>query len=268
MRSPFGLQVLFKKHDDAGWQLMGQADMRLMGDGGATYLRAHVSHFCCFGCGKRIDRRSGYDQGKYRDQTKVKFVNGTRANLLVVWLPTEFSIESNKRHAVNFSVAAGGVEVGGGGEREIQTTTVMLPAGEIPSSLLVGAHAPKTLLPMRDTKKAERLFVCTIQDEPETTLVTPTVGTPTSPSSTARAHNCDLQRVEYYDSFVVRGGESWALLPNRLETGYQKCRRVRLSDVVLALVPMALAGMTVSGVGEETKEAPNSGFSFFTRRNR
>ncbi|CAM9828702.1 unnamed protein product [Ectocarpus sp. 12 AP-2014] len=282
-------QVLFKKHDDAGWHLMGQADMCLTGDGGATYLRAHVSHFCCFSCGKKIDHRNGYAQGKCRDRNNVKFVNCTNAMLFLVWLPTEFSTQRTERYAVNFSVAAGEFGGGGGGERETHTENILLPAGVIPSSQQVGPNAPKSMLAMRDSTKAERLFVCTMEGEPETTHVTPTVGTPTvgtptvgtptvgtpnPPSDTARVPHCDLQRVAFYDSFIVRGGESLALLPKRLEWSYQKCRLVRLSDVVLSHVPLALAGMTVRS-DEESKEArteaPRSGsgsrFSFFSRRN-
>eukprot|EP00752_Nemacystus_decipiens_P002652 g2481.t1 len=63
--------ILFKKHYHAEWQLMGQADMRLMGDGGAMYLRAHISHFSLFTLGKKINDQNGFVRGRCKDKTKV-----------------------------------------------------------------------------------------------------------------------------------------------------------------------------------------------------
>lgn len=122
-------------------------------------------------------------------------------------------------------MGGGGVEVDGGVEREVQTTYVVLPSSEAPSSIMVDAQAREIFLGLPEERSPERLIVCTIQDETLTALATPT-----SPSSTggqtAPAHgqlrNSDMRKVEYYDSLIIRGGESHVLLPKRLETGYQK----------------------------------------------
>lgn len=220
--------------------------MCLVDVGEATHLGAKVSHFCLFSCVKMIDPEGGYDHGKHGDEMKVKFANAADADLFVVWLPTKFSVDSNTRHAVEFTAASGGVEVGGGFEREMQTANVLLPAGENPSCMIVRGHAQRTWLGMRERKCPERLIVCTIHDESDTT------------------------RLEFYDSFIVRGGESWTLLPKRLETGYQKCYRVRKDKVVLSHVAMALAGIVAPNgdVRGETKAPWGLLSNLFSSRNR
>lgn len=267
----YDAQVLRKDDGDPAWHPIPQDDLELVGEGGATYLRARVYHFTLFACGRRtVAARRGYDQGKHRDKTKVKFQNATEAKVYLVWLPTKHSVSSTVRHALQFPVGAGRVEVGGGGEREVQTAYVVLPSSDAPSSTMVDAHATE-MLGLREKSTPERLIVCTIHDEPPTAPPTPYA----SPSSAAgqpapAAHSGKprdsgvIRRVDYYDTKIVRGGERHVLLPERLETGCQKSHRVRNESVVLAHVAMALAGLVAptDGEDEETKGAPESGWGW------
>lgn len=266
VRSPFGAQVLRKDGNDPGWQPMEQQDMYLVDEGGATYLRVRVFHFTLFACGKKTDLTCAYACENHRNEMKVKFANATDAKVLLVWLPMKSKVESNTRQAVKFSVGAGGVEVGGGFEREFQTTYVMLPSRG-PSSTLVNAQARTTWLGLLEEKCPERLIVCTFRDESTTILLTPSNSSASTDGTATPTHgwstrNSEMTRVEFYDSLVVRGGESYTLLPKRLETGCQKAYLVQKNHAVLAHVAMALAGLVVPS---EERRAPDSGWGWVTR---
>ncbi|CAN0089674.1 unnamed protein product [Ectocarpus fasciculatus] len=263
-------QVLRKSENDTGWESMEEEDMDLVHDRGATYLRAHIHHFTMFSCCRNCDVASGITYRKHSDDMAFYVENTTEKVLLLVTLPLKYSVVSDKRHAIDFSLGVsqpigGGVKLGGRFERHDRTEYVSYPSSEAPSAQMAGPAAKKQRVGLRDKASAERLLICTIEDEPSSSLDEPSssLATPGSSSSTGQVapdaligSGADVfQIVRYYDNLTVSGGNGLALHQSRLDVGCQRLCRVHKGTTVLAHVAMALAGLS-EGHKKYTNDAP------------
>lgn len=252
---------------------MAEDEVDIVDNQGASYLRAHVHHFTLFSCCKTCDPASGITYWKHSDAMAFYVHNTTEKVLLLVTLPLNYSVASDRRHAIQFwlggSLPGGnGGELGGHFERQNRTEYVSYPSGETPEARFVCPKAKKQRVELQHTP-SERLLICTIEDEPSSSLVTPispSITDEVAPASDALigSGRDKIQIVRYYDSLTISGGNGLALHQSRLDVGCQRLCRVHKDRTALAHVAMALAGLSEEQTTNATLATRSRWLSIFS----
>ncbi|CAM9863105.1 unnamed protein product [Ascophyllum nodosum] len=247
-------------HGDNEWQLLDRQDMTLVKERSSTYLRAQVYHFTLFSCCMKCDPSCGISSFKHTDNQAVVVHNHTNQHLLLVLLPTVGVSSSAKRHAVEFAVGAGGVEVGGKSERDVETVYVWLRYGEEPTIQQVLPGAKEQRLNLRKVGCVERLIICSTsfeRQQPSSTQATsPSQVGPgqMAPATTVSSGEDEFRLVKFYEERMVRGCDGLAIHQCRLDVHPMNSRSVRARGVNLKHVVMVLAGLSEGSVEEKKNE--------------
>ena len=211
-------------HGDNEWQLLDRQDMTLVKERSSTYfLRAQVYHFTLFSCCMKCDPSCGISSFKHTDNQAVVVHNHTNQYLLLVLLPTVGVSSSARRHAVEFAVGAGGVEVGGKSERDVETVYVWLRYGEEPTIQQVLPGAKEQRLNLRKVGCVERLIICSTsfeRQQPSSTQATsPSQVGPgqMAPATTVSSGEDEFRLVKFYEERMLRGCDGLAIHQARLD---------------------------------------------------
>lgn len=227
---------------------MEEENIDLVNDSGRAYLRARVHHFTCFSLGRKSDVASGIEYFEHGTQMALKVRNESDKTLLLVTLPSKYSVASDGRHSINFSLGIAGSELGGSFEREERTEYVSYPSNAAPACQKIGPRM-NGRVGLREKECTERLLLCTIEDEHpsrEKLEVAPSSTGQVTPVSEAgvSSDQSEFDIVRLYSNEFICGGQGLIVHTTRLQLRCLKFCRVRRNTMGLEHVAMALAGLS------------------------
>lgn len=168
-------KVLVCKDEAEGWQKI-KSEVRV--DEWGTYMRAAVSDFCLFTCGRQVHPGDPVLLEDSAEDGMIEVQNATNAELFVVLVPVSFDSDRTSRVTytgnIGFGTAVGTLTAGGGAGHESGVKSHILPAGFIPDDI---SNAPGGTFPFNPPVKSDegKLLIATISEESQAGISTKVV---------------------------------------------------------------------------------------------
>lgn len=215
-------QVLVCKHEGEGWR---KVKSEVRHDEWGTYLRATVSDFCFFTCGRKVHPSdpARLEDSDQRDMIEVE--NATAVELLFVLVPVVF--DSDRTASVTYTgtigVGAAGVslQAGLGSSGASAVKCHLLPAGFTSDDVSVAPGGKFFFFPPANSTEG-KLLIATISEDAQAGL--------------------PVKVVVLHGKFITPAGRRRVILPMFLEGQSRVSARLGPDDVPVNIV-MIMAGM-------------------------
>lgn len=215
-------QVLVCKNKGEEWR---KVNSEVRHDEWGTYLRATVSDFCFFTCGRKVHPSdpARLEDSDQRDMIEVE--NATAVELFFVLVPVVF--DSDRTASVTYTgtigVGAAGVslQAGLGSSDASAVKCHLLPAGFTPDDVSVAAGGNFFFYPPANSTEG-KLLIATISEDSQAGL--------------------PVKSVVLHGKFITPAGRRRVILPMFLQSRSQISARLGPDDVPVNMV-MIMAGM-------------------------
>ena len=158
-------KVLVCKDEADGWRKV-KSEVRV--DEWGTYMRAAISDFCFFICGRELHPGDPVRLEDSADDGMIEVQNATNAELFVVLVPVSFDSDRTSRvtytGSIGFGVAGVTFEAGGSSGRESEVKSHILPAGFIPDDVSIPSGGTFPFNPPAQSGEG-KLLIATIAED-------------------------------------------------------------------------------------------------------
>lgn len=219
----------------------------MRGDGWGTYLRAEISDFCFFVCGREIHPSDPTRLEDCENKGVIEVQNATDVELYLVLVPVSFSSDNMSKvtYTGNIGVGFAGVTLaaGVGSAHESANKSHMLPAGLSPDEISVAAGGTFQFEPPAEAKQG-KLLIATITEDSQTGF--------------------SVKVVVYHTRFVVSVGKRRVILPICLQSKSSITARLGPDDTPATMV-MIMGGLGSKGMGSTVVTTPEDAFHLTAR---